>query len=86
MSRKPLSTGADWTFERTCEDGAECGYDGIELPLSAIESVSGAVDEARAVELGRIAERAGLEVVGLHWLLVRKGGDRRGRRWTSSGR
>ena len=67
-------TYVEWSFERVCADAAECGYDGVEVALMAIEEEPGTIDEPRATELGRIAEAVGLAVVGLHWLLARTSG------------
>lgn len=59
-----------WDWERTCRFAAEVGYDGIEIaPFTLAESVNDVSAESR-VSLRQIAERMGLAVVGLHWLLV----------------
>lgn len=59
-----------WPWERICEFVAGVGYDGIEVaPFTLAESVTEVSAERRA-QLRRQAEQAGLEVVGLHWLLV----------------
>jgi sugar phosphate isomerase/epimerase len=62
-------TYGDWSFERVCADVAECGYDGIEIALSVLEEDPSNLSEHRAQILGEVARVAGLEVVGLHWLL-----------------
>lgn len=67
-------TWGDLPFARACDDAAAAGYDGIEIALSAIDSDPRRIDERRAAELGAVARRAGLEVVGLHWLLARPSG------------
>src|SRR5688572_6777184 len=57
-------------WEEVCRFVAETGYDGIELaPFTFAPSVEeiGAGERAR---IARVARDAGLEVVGLHWLLV----------------
>jgi len=60
----------EWPWERICELAASTGYDGIEVaPFTLAESVNDLLPERRA-ELRRQAEQVGLEVVGLHWLLV----------------
>jgi sugar phosphate isomerase/epimerase len=57
-------------IEETIRCVAEIGFDGIEIaPFNAAESV----DELSAVrrgEIRRAAESAGIEIIGLHWLLV----------------
>jgi sugar phosphate isomerase/epimerase len=63
-------TYAGWEHARVCADVAAAGYDGLELSLSAIEPDPSTITEARAERLGAEARTAGLEVVGLHWLLV----------------
>ena len=67
-------TYGDWSIERTCEDVAACGYAGIEIAPYTLDPDPTRLDERRAAEVGRIAREAGLEVAGLHWLLVRPPG------------
>ncbi len=63
-----------WSFAQACELAAEAGYDGIEIaPFTLAESVED-VDAAGRRELRQTAEGRGLEVVGLHWLLVKPEG------------
>jgi len=58
----------DWA--ETCQAVAESGYQGIEVaPFTLAEDVSTISVHARHV-YANTAVRAGLEVVGLHWLLV----------------
>ena len=60
----------NWPWERTCEFVGGIGYDGIEVaPFTLAPSVTDVPPDRRAA-LRRVAERAKLEVVGLHWLLV----------------
>ncbi len=59
----------DWPFERICGDVAECGYDGIEIAPFTLDPDPRNLTEAHAKAVGEMAHRAGLEVVGLHWLL-----------------
>jgi len=59
-----------WDWESTCRYVAEAGYDGIEIaPFTLAEDVRSLDAPARRA-IRETAERAGLEVVGLHWLLV----------------
>ncbi len=67
-------TFKDWTWERTVHFAAEAGYNGIEVaPFTLAERVTD-IDEARRRDLRRAAQAAGLDVVGLHWLLVKPPG------------
>ncbi len=67
-------TFGDWPFERACEVSAECGYTGIEIAPFTISNFVTDVPATRRAELRRGAERAGLAVVGLHWLLAKTTG------------
>ncbi|NLY30643.1 MAG: sugar phosphate isomerase/epimerase [Firmicutes bacterium] len=63
-----------WEFARTVECVAQVGYQGIELaPFTFADSV---VDISRAErrEIRKTAEAAGLQIVGLHWLLTKPEG------------
>lgn len=59
-----------WSWADACRYTAETGYDGIEIaPFTLAERVTD-LDAAARREIRSTAERAGLEIVGLHWLLV----------------
>src|SRR5438876_4573551 len=59
-----------WDWAATCQTIAELGYHGVEIaPFTLAEDIRNFSSEARK-ECARVAQRAGLEVVGLHWLLV----------------
>ncbi len=59
-----------WDWERTCRYVAEIGYDGIEIaPFTLAEDIRTLGPEDRK-RIRSTAEDAGLEIVGLHWLLV----------------
>jgi len=63
-------TFAGWDWEPTCHQVTALGYDGIEVaPFTLAEDVR-ALDAASRRELAATARAAGLEVIGLHWLLV----------------
>lgn len=49
---------------------AEMGYDGIELAPFTLAEQASDVTSTRRRELVRAAERAGIRIAGLHWLLV----------------
>jgi sugar phosphate isomerase/epimerase len=57
-------------IDDTIRSIAEIGFDGIEIaPFNVAESADD-VSPARRRGLRRLAETAGIEVIGLHWLLV----------------
>jgi sugar phosphate isomerase/epimerase len=57
-------------FQDACRILADIGYDGIELaPFTFHEDIR-ALDSAARTEIRKTAENVGLEVVGIHWLLV----------------
>ncbi len=67
-------TFGDWPMEKALAFAAECGYRGIEIaPFTIGENVAD-VSAKRRSEVRRLVERAGLEVVGLHWLLAKTTG------------
>ena len=60
----------DQPFDETCRILAEIGYDGIELaPFTFGEDIR-KIDKAQRTRIRRTAEDHGLEVVGVHWLLI----------------
>ncbi|MFH1737419.1 MAG: sugar phosphate isomerase/epimerase family protein [bacterium] len=63
-------TFQDWKWELICPCAAKIGYDGIEVaPFTLAESVTDLSTEKRR-EIAKIAGDEGLEIVGLHWLLL----------------
>jgi sugar phosphate isomerase/epimerase len=63
-------TFQDWPFEKAFGFAAECGYTGIEMaPFTIADYVTDISAEKRA-EVRKLAESAGLEIVGVHWLLA----------------
>ncbi len=67
-------TFGDWPFERVCEFSAKCGYTGVEIAPFTISNFVTDVTAKRRAELRRQAQQAGLEIVGLHWLLAKTTG------------
>ncbi|MFV1964669.1 MAG: sugar phosphate isomerase/epimerase family protein [Pirellulaceae bacterium] len=63
-------TFQDWPFEKAFAFARECGYTGIEFaPFTINNNAAEITAEQRATVRGQ-AEQAGLEAVGLHWLLA----------------
>jgi sugar phosphate isomerase/epimerase len=67
-------TFQDWPLDRTMAFAAECGYTGIEMAPFTLAARAGEVLQAQRREIRRQAREAGLEVVGLHWLLAKTEG------------
>lgn len=63
-------TFQDWPFDRAFAFARQCGYTGIEFAPFTMEKHALDISAARRAEVRRQAEEAGLEVVGLHWLLA----------------
>jgi sugar phosphate isomerase/epimerase len=60
-----------WDFAKTCDHIASCGYAGVEIAPFTLKDDPRELNEAEAHGFGETARAAGLEVVGLHWLLVK---------------
>lgn len=67
-------TYQNWTFDKTCADIKAAGYHGVEIAPFTLKEDPRDLTETEAADYGRIANDAGLEVVGLHWLLVKPEG------------
>jgi len=67
-------TFGDWPLAKACDVAAACGYTGLEIaPFTLAPLVTDLAAAARG-EIRRTIARAGLECVGLHWLLARTEG------------
>jgi sugar phosphate isomerase/epimerase len=63
-----------WPFEEVCRLAAETGYDAVEIaPFTLADSVLD-IPAARRDEIRSTAADHGLEIAGLHWLLVKPEG------------
>lgn len=63
-----------WDHSRTCETVAGLGYTGLEIaPFTVAQRIT-EVSSNRRAELRRQAEAAGLQIIGLHWLLAKTEG------------
>jgi sugar phosphate isomerase/epimerase len=61
-------------FEAQCRAAAAMGYDGLEVAPFTLAQDPSAIGDEDARVFRRIAEDAGLQIVGLHWLLVAPAG------------
>lgn len=63
-----------WEMERAMAFAREAGYDAIEIaPFTVAQHVTDISPGARA-EIRRSAERTGIEISGIHWVLVKTEG------------
>ena len=67
-------TFLDWPFEKAFAHASRCGYTGIEIAPFTIDTDARRITPEKRVEVRRQADAAGLEVVGLHWLLAKTEG------------
>ncbi|MBC8871497.1 MAG: sugar phosphate isomerase/epimerase [Planctomycetes bacterium] len=63
-------TFKDWPFDKAFAFARECGYTGIEFAPFTMNKDARQISPAKREEVRGQAEEAGLEVVGLHWLLA----------------
>jgi len=63
-------TFKDWPFDKAFAFARECGYTGIEFAPFTMNKDARQISPTKRDEVRGQAEEAGLEVVGLHWLLA----------------
>lgn len=63
-------TFQDWPFEKAFAFARECGYTGIEFAPFTIHNNAYEISADKRAEVRQQAEAAGLEPIGLHWLLA----------------
>ena len=61
-------------FPEQCRVAAALGYDGLEVAPFTLATDPMDLSDAQAREFGRVARDHGLEISGLHWLLVAPAG------------
>ncbi|MEQ9406822.1 MAG: sugar phosphate isomerase/epimerase family protein [Fuerstiella sp.] len=64
----------DTPWEDQCRIISETGYTGVEVAPFTISNDLASVPESELAELRSTAERHGLQIIGLHWLLARTTG------------
>ena len=67
-------TYGDWPFEKAFALVADAGYTGIEIAPFTISNYVTDIPAKRRSEIRRLAEKNGLEIIGLHWLLAKTEG------------
>jgi len=59
-----------WDIERTIQTAAQIGFQAVEIaPYTLAPSVT-EISKQRRAEIRRMAQESGIEVAGLHWVLV----------------
>ena len=64
----------NWPWEKICDFARGIGYRGIEVAPFTLAERAELITPQRRVELRESAESRGLEVIGLHWLLMKPPG------------
>lgn len=64
----------DWPWQKSLELSRECGYTGWEIAPFTLGDAPLEVSSSKRKELGDQVRSAGIEVVGLHWLLAKTEG------------
>lgn len=67
-------TFQDWPFEKAFAFAAELGYTGLEIAPFTIHTNAYEISSAKRAEIRHQADAAGLEIIGLHWLLAKTTG------------
>ena len=64
----------DWDVEKVFDYAAQLGYDGVELAPFTLGETASDISAAKRTSIRQSAEKAGIKIVGLHWLLVKPEG------------
>ena len=67
-------TFADWPRERAFSFARDCGYRGVEIAPFTLGPDVGDISPALRAQVRGEVEAAGMEVIGLHWLLAKTEG------------
>lgn len=67
-------TFGDWPLEKAFDFAAQCGYAGIEIAPFTLSTYVTDIGAQQRARVRQAAKKAGLEVVGLHWLLAKTEG------------
>src|SRR6185369_7241061 len=67
-------TFQDWPFDRAFAFARECGYTGLEIAPFTLADSALQVSAQQRADVRRQAEAAGLQIIGLHWLLAKTEG------------
>jgi sugar phosphate isomerase/epimerase len=63
-----------WDLEKACKFAKNCGYTGLEIAPFTLAQYATEVSAPQRAEVRKIVADAGLDVIGLHWLLAKTEG------------
>jgi sugar phosphate isomerase/epimerase len=64
----------NWPWEKICDVVRSAGYEGIEVAPFTLAGRAEEITPLRRTQLRSAAESRGIEIIGLHWLLVKPPG------------
>ena len=67
-------TFVDWPLASAIEFAAACGYTGIEFAPFTLGTFASQISQSQRHEVVRLMRAAGMETIGLHWLLAKTTG------------
>ncbi|MDY0167515.1 MAG: sugar phosphate isomerase/epimerase family protein [Thermoguttaceae bacterium] len=67
-------TFVDWPHEKACRFAAECGYEALEIAPFTFNTDVTRITANERKSLRATAEKAGVPIVALHWLLAKTAG------------
>ena len=67
-------TFVDWPLEKACAEAAAAGYTGLEVAPFTLAGLATDLSTEQRALIARTIRAAGLECVGLHWLLAKTEG------------
>jgi sugar phosphate isomerase/epimerase len=67
-------TFGEWPLAKACDAAASCGYEGVEIAPFTLGASPTTLSATSRGEIRRTIARAGLDCVGLHWLLAKTEG------------
>jgi len=71
---EPWTTGKGFPFERVFDFVKEIGYTGVEIAPFTLAEDARQITTTERAEVRRQAERSGIEIAGIHWLLAKTTG------------
>ncbi len=67
-------TFQDWPFEKAFQFAKQCGYEAVEFAPFTLGNEATSISGAQRAQIRRQLDDAGLQAIGLHWLLAKTEG------------